>query len=122
MLGHITHFGGHPVCCAAGLAALKFLLRKKTLIDEAEQKGELIKQLLPHPAIKEVRGKGLMLAVEFEDFETNKKVIDRCIQQGVITDWFLFCDNAMRIAPPLIITEEELRLACNVILNVIAFR
>lgn len=122
MLGHITTFGGHPVCCAAGLAALKFLLREKHLVEEATQKGELIKQLLSHPAIKEVRGKGLLLAAEFKDFETNKKVIDRCIQQGVITDWFLFCDNSMRIAPPLIITENELRKACAVILAAIAHR
>lgn len=119
LLGHITTFGGHPVCCAAGLAALKFLLHEKHLIEEATQKGELIKQLLSHPAIKEVRGKGLLLAAEFESFEFNKAVIDRCIQKGVITDWFLFCDNSMRIAPPLIITEEELRKACDVILYVI---
>lgn len=122
MLGHITTFGGHPVCCAAGLAALKFLLREKHLVEEATKKGELIKQLLSHPAIKKVRGKGLLLAAEFADFETNKKVIDRCIQQGVITDWFLFCDNSMRIAPPLIITENELRKACAVILAAIAHR
>jgi acetylornithine/N-succinyldiaminopimelate aminotransferase len=122
MLGHITTFGGHPVCCAAGLAALKFLLREKHLVEEATKKGELIKQLLSHPAIKEVRGKGLLLAAEFADFETNKKVIDRCIQQGVITDWFLFCDNSMRIAPPLIITEDELRKACAVILAAIVHR
>lgn len=117
MLGHITTFGGHPVCCAAGLAALKFLLREKHLVEEATQKGELVKQLLSHPAIKEVRGKGLLLAAEFKDFETNKKVIDRCIQQGVITDWFLFCDNSMRIAPPLIITDQELMEACARILE-----
>ena len=120
MLGHITTFGGHPVCCAAGLAALKFLLREKHLIEDATQKGELLKQLLSHSTIKEVRGKGLLLAAEFESFEFNKAVIDRCIQQGVITDWFLFCDNSMRIAPPLIITTAELMKACDVILNVIA--
>ena len=62
-----------------------------------------------------MRGKGLLLAAEFADFETNKKIIDRCIQHGVITDWFLFCDNSMRIAPPLIIKEDELKFACNVI-------
>ncbi len=120
MLGHITTFGGHPVCCAAGLAALKFLLREKQLITEATRKEGLVKQLLSHPSIQEVRGKGLMLAVQFEDFETNKKIIDSCIQQGVITDWFLFCDNAMRIAPPLTITEDELRKACGVILESIS--
>jgi acetylornithine/N-succinyldiaminopimelate aminotransferase len=117
MLGHITTFGGHPVCCAAGLAALNFLLREKHLVEEATQKGELIKQLLSHPAIKEVRGKGLLLAAEFESFEFNKAVIDRCIQQGVITDWFLFCDNSMRIAPPLTITVAETMKACDVIVE-----
>lgn len=117
MLGHITTFGGHPVCCAAGLAALKFLLNEKKLIAAAEQKGKLIKKLLTHPAVKNIRGKGLMLAIEFENFDFNKKVIDRCIENGVITDWFLFCDNAMRIAPPLIISEEEIRQACEVIIR-----
>jgi acetylornithine/N-succinyldiaminopimelate aminotransferase len=119
MLGHITTFGGHPVCCAAGLAALKFLLREKHLMKEAIKKGELLKQLLTHPAIKEVRGRGLMLAIEFSDFETNKQIIDRCLQQGVITDWFLFCDNSMRIAPPLVISESELITACQIILKCI---
>lgn len=119
MLGHITTFGGHPVCCAAGLAALKFLLREKHLMKEAIKKGELLKQLLAHPAVKEVRGRGLMLAIEFSDFETNKQIIDRCLQQGVITDWFLFCDNSMRIAPPLVISESELITACQIILKCI---
>ena len=118
ILGHITTFGGHPVCCAAGLAALEELI-DEDLIASVENKSNLFKELLVHPAIKEIRGKGLMLAIELESFDFNKKVIDRCIADGVITDWFLHCSNSMRIAPPLIITEDQIRFACKVILNAI---
>jgi acetylornithine/succinyldiaminopimelate/putrescine aminotransferase len=118
ILGHITTFGGHPVCSAASLATLRVIQDGK-LHEQAEAKGQLVKQLLVHPAIKEVRGKGLMLAAEFESFDVLKPVIDRAILSGVITDWFLFCDNSMRIAPPLIITEEQIREACAVILAAI---
>jgi acetylornithine/N-succinyldiaminopimelate aminotransferase len=120
ILGHITTFGGHPVCCAAGLAALEVLLNENLLAGIAK-KEELFKKLLVHPAIKEVRGKGLMLAAEFESFELNKKIIDRCIENGVITDLFLHCSNSMRIAPPLIITTAEIEKACEVILEAIDF-
>ncbi|MFB9845287.1 aspartate aminotransferase family protein [Mucilaginibacter ginsenosidivorans] len=118
ILGHITTFGGHPVCCAAGLAALEVLLNEN-LIDWVDAKEALFRQLLVHSAIREVRGKGLMLAMELETFEFNKKVIDRCIENGVVVDWFLHCSNSMRIAPPLIITEDEIRKACGVILEAI---
>lgn len=118
ILGHITTFGGHPVCCAAGLAALEVLLIDD-LIAKVGAKESLFRQLLVHPSIREVRGKGLMLAVELESFEFNKKVIDRCIENGVVVDWFLHCSNSMRIAPPLIITEDEIRKACGVILEAI---
>jgi acetylornithine/N-succinyldiaminopimelate aminotransferase len=120
ILGHITTFGGHPVCCAAGLAALEVLLNENLIANVAEKEA-LFKKLLEHPAIKEVRGKGLMLAAEFESFELNKKIIDRCIENGVITDWFLHCSNSMRIAPPLIITHDEIKKACDVILEAIGF-
>jgi len=120
MLGHITTFGGHPVCCAAGLAALEVLL-DENLVDTVAEKEALIRSLLVHPAIKEVRGKGLMLAIELENFDINKKIIDRCIANGVITDWFLHCDNSMRIAPPLIITHHEIKKACEVIIEGISF-
>lgn len=120
ILGHITTFGGHPVCCAAGLAALEVLLNEN-LIAAVAEKEALFKRLLVHPAIKEVRGKGLMLAAEFESFELNKKIIDRCIENGVITDWFLHCSNSMRIAPPLIITPDEIEKACSVIIEAIGF-
>jgi len=120
ILGHITTFGGHPVCCAAGLAALEVLL-DENLIDSVAEKEALFKKLLVNPAIKQVRGKGLMLAAEFESFELNKKIIDRCIENGVITDWFLHCSNSMRIAPPLIITEDEIEKACGVILEAVRY-
>lgn len=120
ILGHITTFGGHPVCCAAGLAALNVLLDQH-LVDGAEEKGQLFYQLLTHPAIKQIRGKGLMLAIELESFEFNKKVIDRCIENGLITDWFLHCDNSMRIAPPLIITHDEIKQACTIINEAIGY-
>jgi len=118
ILGHITTFGGHPVCCSAGLAALEVLVNEH-LIDPVAEKEALFRKLLVHPAIKQIRGKGLMLAVELESFELNKKIIDRCIENGVITDWFLHCSNAMRIAPPLIITADEIEKACVVIMEAI---
>ncbi|WP_316805026.1 aspartate aminotransferase family protein [Pedobacter nototheniae] len=116
ILGHMTTFGGHPVCCAAGLATLNALTDEE-IVAGVEEKGLLFKTLLKHEAIKEIRGKGLMLAVEFESFEINKKIIDACIADGVISDWFLHCSNSMRIAPPLIITKEEIKEACAIILK-----
>ncbi len=116
VLGHITTFGGHPVCCAAGLAALEVLLEEKMVADVAK-KELLFRKLLVHPKIKQIHGKGLLLAIEFADFEENKQIIDACIADGVITDWFLHTGNCMRIAPPLIITEAEITHACAVILK-----
>ncbi|MFD2520501.1 aspartate aminotransferase family protein [Emticicia soli] len=116
ILGHITTFGGHPVSCAASLATLN-TIHDDNLLAEVEKKASLFRELLVHPAIKEIRHKGLMMAVEFEDFDTLKAIIDKAISKGVITDWFLYCDNSMRIAPPLIITEEEIRQACEIILD-----
>lgn len=118
ILGHITTFGGHPVSSAASLAALQVTLNEN-LSKNAIAKGALFKSLLVHPKIKEVRGRGLMLAAEMESFEALKQTIDRCIEKGVITDWFLFCDNSMRLAPPLIITDEQIREGCAVILEVL---
>jgi acetylornithine/N-succinyldiaminopimelate aminotransferase len=116
ILGHMTTFGGHPVCCAAGLATLRTLVDNH-IVDEVEEKGQLFKKLLQHPAIKGIRGKGLMLAIEFDSFEINKKIIDACILDGILSDWFLHCSNSMRIAPPLIITKEEIEEACAIILK-----
>ncbi|MVN91587.1 aspartate aminotransferase family protein [Mucilaginibacter aquatilis] len=118
ILGHITTFGGHPVCCASGLASLNVLLEEK-LIDTVAEKEALFKQLLTHPAIKQVRGKGLMLAAELDSFDLNKKIIDKCIEDGVVTDWFLHCSNSMRIAPPLIITQQQIKDACSIIINAV---
>ncbi len=118
ILGHITTFGGHPVSAAASIATLK-TIQDDELVDQVEAKADLFKKSLKHSAIKEIRNKGLMMAVEFESFEILKRVIDRAIELGVITDWFLFCDNSMRIAPPLIITEKEIIKSCNIILQAI---
>lgn len=119
VLGHITTFGGHPVSCAAGLAALQVLQDEK-LIDDVERKGQLFESKLKHPLIRSVHRKGLMMALEFDSFEQNKKIIDICIANGVLTDWFLFAPQSMRIGPPLIITDAEIDFACSVILNAIA--
>ncbi len=116
VLGHITTFGGHPVCCAAGLAAMKVLLEEK-IIEGVKAKEELFKSLLVHPEIKSVRSFGLWMSVEFASFEKNKKIIDTCIAGGVMTDWFLFTPNCLRISPPLTITNELINRACNRILQ-----
>jgi acetylornithine/succinyldiaminopimelate/putrescine aminotransferase len=116
VLGHITTFGGHPVCCAAGMAAMKALL-DESMMDAVEQKVNLFRSLLIHPKIKAIHSFGLWLAVEFDSFETNKKIIDACIEGGVLTDWFLFAPGCLRISPPLIITEEQIRMACSVLLR-----
>ena len=116
VLGHITTFGGHPVCCAAAIANLDIITKTK-LSEEAEEKGKLFKKYLTHPTIQSIRQIGLFIAVEFTDFNTNKKIIDQCIQKGVIADWFLFAPQCMRIAPPLIITEKEIKKTCDIILS-----
>jgi acetylornithine/N-succinyldiaminopimelate aminotransferase len=118
VLGHITTFGGHPVSCAAGLASLKVLL-EENLINDVNKKEELFRSLLIHPKIRSVRSAGLLIAVEFDNFEINKKIIDKCIEHGVLTDWFLFAPHCMRIAPPLIINEDEIQNACKIILAAI---
>jgi len=118
ILGHITTFGGHPVSCAACFATIE-IIEKENLLSEVEKKENLFKKLLIHPKIKNIRSKGLMMAVEFESFEILKPIIDRAIEKGILTDWFLYCDNSMRIAPPLIITEKQIENACEVILSCI---
>lgn len=118
ILGHITTFGGHPVSAAASLATIR-TIQGEQLYLRAESIAQRFIQNLQHPAIKEIRHSGLMMAVEFESFEILKPIIDQAITWGVITDWFLFCDNSMRIAPPLIITEQEVDEVCEVILKAI---
>lgn len=118
VLGHITTFGGHPVCCSAGLAAMKALL-KEEMINEVLQKEKLFRSLLVHPKIKAVRSFGLWMAVEFDSFEICKKVIDTCLSKGLMTDWFLFTPNCLRISPPLTISDEQIKKACNIILQAV---
>lgn len=119
VLGHITTFGGHPVCCAAGLAGMKALIEEKW-IDQVKRKEQLFRKLLVHPAIKSIRSCGLWMAVEFDNFAINKKVIDVAINHGVLTDWFLFAPQCMRIAPPLTIADDQIETASQVIVEAIS--
>ena len=118
VLGHITTFGGNAVCCAAALATINVVV-DENLAGTVASKEAIIRKMLVHPKIKEVRGKGLLLAAIFENFDENKKHIDAAIAQGVITDWFLFCDNGMRIAPPLNIPDDVLEESCRKIVSVL---
>ncbi len=111
VLGHITTFGGHPVCCAAGLASLNVIIEEK-LTETCGSKSEIFKKELSHPLISQVRGEGLLLAVELTDPEYIQYVIAHAPDFGLILDYFLFCNSAFRIAPPLIINENEIWLAC----------
>ncbi|UBM61955.1 aspartate aminotransferase family protein [Candidatus Sulfidibacterium hydrothermale] len=116
-LGHITTFGGHPVSCAAALASFEVILREK-LHEKAQAKGRLfVKWLEGHPLVKTIRQIGLMLAVELKDEETTNKVVHEMYKQGLIIDRFLFHDKAFRIAPPLTITEEEVKMIASKILD-----
>jgi acetylornithine/N-succinyldiaminopimelate aminotransferase len=114
VLGHITTFGGHPVCCAAGLASMKVLLEENA-IEGVGRRSALFAQHLSHHKIREVRRSGLLISVVFDSFEDNKKIIDACIERGVFTDWYLFAPHCMRIAPSLLISEEAITKACSVI-------
>jgi acetylornithine/succinyldiaminopimelate/putrescine aminotransferase len=118
VLGHITTFGGHPVCCAAGLASLNVIIEEK-LVESCNIKSSLFKKELVHPLISEVRGEGLLLAVQLIDPEYIHYVIANGPRYGLILDYFLFCNNALRIAPPLIISEEEISLACMQLLKLL---
>ncbi len=118
VLGHINTFGGHPVCCAAGLAAFNVLLAEN-LIASVKEKEALFRSLLQHKKIKKINSLGLMMAVFFDDYAMNKKIIDACIAKGVFTDWFLFASEAMRIVPPLSITYDEIHKAAAIILSVL---
>ncbi len=116
MLGHITTFGGHPVCCAAALATLEALI-SGGWIGLVAQKAALFIQLLQHPAIVAIRNAGLLIAVELRDFDNVQTVIRVCIEKGLIIDWFLFNNRSLRIAPPLIISETQIREACAILLE-----
>ena len=114
VLGHITTFGGHPVCCAAGMAAFKVILENDFAVSKKEP---LFKLLLQNAKIKSIRSFGLWLAIEFDSFEICKAVIDTCIEGGIITDWFLFGSNCLRISPPFVISQEQIEKACETINN-----
>ena len=116
ILGHITTFGGHPVSAAAALAFLQHL-NQSQLIEEVEEKEKLFRKNLKHQKIKEIRGKGLLLAVEIENFDMVLKLVKQGLKDGFITDWFIFHDSAFRIAPPLNITKEEILLASKLIIE-----
>jgi len=117
-LGHITTFGGHPIACAAALATLNELCETE-FIREVPKKEALFRTLLKHPKIKEIKGKGLMLAIELEDAETCRKVVHRGLEKGIITFFFLFTQTAVRLSPPLTISEDEIRKAAQVILEIL---
>ena len=118
VLGHITTFGGHPVSCAAGLAAMKALL-EEGMVNHVKEKETLFRSLLIHPKIRSVRSFGLWMALEFDSYETNKQVVDACISRGLLTDWFLFAPSCLRISPPLMLSEDQVRKAAAIILEVL---
>ncbi|KAA9041733.1 aspartate aminotransferase family protein [Ginsengibacter hankyongi] len=119
VLGHINTFGGHPVCCAAGFAAFKFLLENK-IVATVFEKEELFRTSLQSKKINSIKSAGLMMALEFKNFEENKGVIDALIDNGVFTDWFLFAPECLRIVPPLTISNEEILHACEIINDVLS--
>jgi len=116
VLGHITTFGGHPVCCAAGLAAFEALLDEKW-IEQVNEKEQLLLEALVHPKIVSVRSAGLWVGVEFASADDCKKVIDFLLEKGVLTDWFLFAPHCLRISPPLIIHSDQLKKAAALIVE-----
>jgi acetylornithine/succinyldiaminopimelate/putrescine aminotransferase len=113
ILGHMTTFGGHPLSCAASLEALQIVLDDQ-LQDRAIALGDLFKaKLKPHPALQEIRGRGLMLALELKNQDHLLPAVKACRANGLLVDWFLFNDRSMRLAPPLITSEVEVMLICD---------
>lgn len=114
-LGHITTFGGHPVCCAAGLAALKYLINNN-IVESVEHKGAMFEErLCKHPRVLEIRRSGLLLALELGEAEYLYRLMEIFKEEGIMSDWFLYCDTAFRISPPLTITEAEIEECCTII-------
>lgn len=114
-LGHITTFGGHPVCCAAGLAALKYLI-DNNIVESVEHKGAMFEERLSkHPRVLEIRRSGLLLALELGEAEYLYRLMEIFKEEGIMSDWFLYCDTAFRISPPLTITEAEIEECCTII-------
>jgi acetylornithine/N-succinyldiaminopimelate aminotransferase len=117
-LGHITTFGGHPVCCAAGDEALSVIIEEK-LAESCNRKSAIFRQKLRHPLISEVRGEGLLLAIQLTDPVYVPYMVANACRHGLFIDFFLFCNNAIRLAPPLIIAEDEITLSCQLLLNLL---
>ena len=116
-LGHITTFGGHPVSCAAALASLKILLRERW-IDEVREKNRMyVEALSAHPRVKEIRSLGLLIAVDLKDESAAHDILYRLLEEGVLTDWFLFQPTSFRIAPPLCISFDEVKLSIDLIIK-----
>jgi acetylornithine/succinyldiaminopimelate/putrescine aminotransferase len=118
VLGHITTFGGHPVSCAAGLAAFNVLIEEK-LVEQVKEKENHFRSIPAHRQIKFIRSYGLWLAIQFDSAPLTKRIIDYCISKGVVTDWFLFNDSSLRISPPLTISHDEINKAITVIFEAI---
>ena len=117
-LGHITTFGGHPVSCAAALSTLQTLVQNSSIINSIPNKEKLFRKGLEHPIVKEIRGVGLMLAIELGDVEKCRNFVEQAYKKGLITFFFLFTGTAVRLSPPLIITEDEIKSACKKIQDV----
>lgn len=118
ILGHITTFGGHPVVCAAAWANLK-AIQEENMLEKVEQKGKMLEEAIAHPAIKEIRRKGLMLAVEFKSAELVQEIVQNCLEKGIITFYFLSCPESFRLAPPINISDEDVLFAAKEIKAVI---
>lgn len=116
VLGHLTTFGGHPLCCAAGLAAFEALI-EGNYISGISGKERFFKDLLVHPKIREVRSSGLLMAAQLESAEAVQQTLKRCMEAGLFSDWFLFAADCIRIAPPLTISEAEIRQACEILVR-----
>jgi acetylornithine/N-succinyldiaminopimelate aminotransferase len=116
VLGHITTFGGHPVSCAAGMAGMRALLEER-MTEHVAEKEKLFHVLLKHPAIKAIRSKGLLIAIELERADQVMAALQKSLAKGLFSDWFLFAPQCIRIAPPLTITEEEIWHACTTLLS-----
>ena len=116
VLGHITTFGGHPLSCAAALAAIK-VLQNEPHIEQVNAKSNLFRDLLKHPKIIRIDGMGLMLSLQFEQAQFCRKVIDQCVQNGLLIDWFLYAEDKIRLAPPLIVSIEQIHEIAHTILK-----
>ena len=117
ILGHITTFGGHPAVCAAGAACLD-VMKNEINYEQIEEKGQYIEnQLSKHPKIKEIRRVGLMFAIDMESDEIVAEVVKNCLEEGLISFWFLSHPNSFRLSPPLNISWEEVKESVRIILK-----